>query len=321
MNLFTSSSEVVDTPKRHGTYVLITLATVLVGLLLLEMLVRNTDHDPTQRYILGIMSETSPNIQIGDSHAGGSWSAIPGYAFMGRGGLSPVELEAILRYSIRHREVGKVLLVVGPNSFARDRQAGWRVIPEGTFDLQWVPFPILLLEPAFRSGLSERIKSLFSIEARAQELTRSEAVDIWTETSERHGDAFHIGMVSKEVEFLLTEGRYSTQNPVPDFEQSNAFTAFERLVAWLDEVGTSTCIVDTPLTPMYREVIAAKGDDSRFYEARQAIAGVANRHGFRFASGEILASDWGEELFANQDHLNARGHALWWPMVDEYCFG
>lgn len=320
MSLSTSSSDTASEAQPYRLYLLIFFGLIVIGLIAIEAKLRLGEQSRVQAYLHRVFNETTDKIQIGDSHAGGNLSVLPDYAFIGQGGLSPVEIEHVVKYYFRYRNEGRAIIVLGPNSLARNRQLGTRALPKNTLAYQFLPFPIYLLEPAFRDGLQEKLLSGFGISASAGEMTRDEAKDLWEKTRSENPDTFNIGMLSYEAQFLLADGRFPNQNPVEDFRASAAFQAAERTIAWLARKGIDACIVDTPLSPVYREIIAQNADTSRFGEAQAAFADMAQRHGFRFASGPILAPNWPDELFQDQDHLNPQGHKAWWPMVEEYCF-
>lgn len=301
-------------------YIVVVICTLVLGISLIEISVRLGTHNNSQGYLHRVFNEERVNIQIGDSHAGGNLSVLPDYAFIGKGGLTPTEIETVVKYYYQGRDKGRVIVVVGPNSLARNRQVESRSLPEGSLKSQILPVPLYLLEPAFRDGLRNRLFSIFDISANALDMTRKDALDLWAKTRRKEGRDFHIGMIGEQAEFLLAAGRFPNQNPVENFQTSIAFQAIERLMGWLKEQGIEACIVDTPISPMYQSIVADNSDTSRFEDAQKALQELAAQYGFKFASGPKLVPNFPTEMFQDQDHLSRKGHAIWWPMVEEFCF-
>jgi hypothetical protein len=325
-----------------GKFIGIIFAIVLAGLggceFVLRNYVQNVD-DTTARYVNRAFFQQGTDILIGDSHTAGGEAGVPSFTFLGRGGLTPEEIENVVKFYYRDKPgPGRLILVLGPNSFSNNRQQGGASLPWGSFAFQVLPFRIYLFEGAYRTQMTSSLRSAFleleksdkaenkkdedestqagSLNAKD---ARKQAMARWWAKRKETGEAFNIGMLDPEDERLLAAGRFKSQNPVKNFQNSPAFLAVERLLDWAKAEAKQICIVDTPLSPVYAGIVNAD-KNSRFGEVRKVLGEVTAKRGFKFFSGTEQFPGLPVEFFQDQDHLNIPGQKKLWTAVQNYCF-
>ena len=110
------------------------------------------------------------------------------------------------------------------------------------------------------------------------------------------------------------------QNPVKDFETSEAATAYRKAIEFLIERGAQVCLFRTPVTADYlatEKLIA----DSRYEEFDRYIEKLARSLSVRFIDFRQLPFEFDDSKFYNQDHMRFQTAIAVWPMVARTCFG
>jgi len=119
---------------------------------------------------------------------------------------------------------------------------------------------------------------------------------------------------------LLTASRVYDQNPVKDFETSEAATAYRKAIEFLIDRGAKICLFRTPVTTSYlatEKLIA----DSRYEEFDRYIGKLAQSLSIPFVDFRQLPFEFDDSRFYNQDHMNEASAIAVWPLVARSCFG
>jgi hypothetical protein len=142
----------------------------------------------------------------------------------------------------------------------------------------------------------------------------------WITAASGLGTRFSWWNFAADKRRILTTSRVYDQNPVKDFETSEAATAYRKAIEFLIDRGAKICLFRTPVTADYlatEKLIT----DSRYEEFDRYIEGLAQSMSIRFVDFRQLPFEFDDSRFYNQDHMNYPTAATVWPLVARSCFG
>jgi hypothetical protein len=280
-------------------------------------------------FVLKLLSDERPNLVLGDSHIGQRDRLGDDYLFLGRPGATTFELLQALQVYLRNKNPGRIILEAGPQLFAGDRQGNWRTFNKDSFRSQLLPFSLYIFEPelvkAFPSimGFDDVTAYRYQLISRAKRLPKTIAharmrADRLTKAQRRLSTVKDVPI---GVRRALATYRYRSQLPVTAFRDSAAWSYFEALLDLLKARGAEVCLLRMPVSPTYREILAAEPGAGRVRAAVGELRAKAGVRGMRFVDFSETQPDLPALYFKNQDHLNDLGHRLFWPIAEKACFG
>ena len=296
--------------------------------------------DSGARFVVKILTDPRANIVLGDSHVGQRDRMGQDYVFLGRPGTTSFEMRRFAETFYRRKAPGRVIIEAGPQLFAEVRQAEWRSLNKDSLKYQLLPFPVFVLEPevtkAVGAILNElrkdmvRLRRAFADEAppeasdeaamiAAARLAKARAQLLTLEEVQSRLVSFYD--LPAEARAAILGERYETQVPSPGFMDTPAWHNFLALLDFLEARGAEVCIIRTPVVAEYRQMIAEEPRGARFSEALGNVAAEAAARGMRYRDFTEIVPGLPGFYYKNQDHLNALGHRVFWPRVEEACFG
>ncbi|AFY67910.1 SGNH/GDSL hydrolase family protein [Geitlerinema sp. PCC 7407] len=340
MNLYTLSSrflsriQFIDLKPSKGIIYLMLFSTVTaINLYFLEFASRkmtdsgnyycklvsknNPGSCSSQAYIRRVLDldKNIQNIVIGDSQVGGQ-AKIEDFASLGIGGISFYEQERVIQFVFRYRKPDEVILGVGPQLLAKDRQTSDFVrLPKNSFSRQILPWPFYVLEPGLTPGMPLFLKDAVT-HTSISETVQSSSFRDWM----KQMNAEHWGDIPPEIRLERTLARVKEQTPVPLSHQSIGAQRLEKTLIFLKQKGANVCLVRPPVTEEYL-AYEAEISPERFRESEEVYKELAQKHHIPYVDFRDLDFRQSLSHFANQDHLNAQGHRFFWPKAHQACFG
>lgn len=274
---------------------------------------------PQQTIRLLAIADTT-NAAFGDSQIGNA-SQIPGFTFVGPGGMQTSELLRAARYTYARRKPGKIIVELAPQWFGEYHKTRDELITDKTLP----PAGLLVLSPLFYESLRARLLAQIGIEAQAADFARPTPEIVrqysndWVSAAAASGGVhvFSWEDFPAEKRRALTLNRAYEQNPVQGFESSPAARDLEAAISFLQERGAQICLYEPPVTEELRALrpIIAGSNYAAFERYAAALARRTGLNWVRFS--EPLP----DTLFNNQDHLNESGLRHVWPAVASRCSG
>ena len=125
-------------------------------------------------------------------------------------------------------------------------------------------------------------------------------------------------MVRRDARLKEARERIELQTPVESFAREPDAREYENLVKRLTAAGITTCLVRPPVS---REYLTFARQNPLWAEVDSFFAALARRHGARYVNlGDAFAGEGQTALFADADHLNAKGAPLATRLIREKCF-
>ncbi len=103
--------------------------------------------------------------------------------------------------------------------------------------------------------------------------------------------------------------------PVKDVGASENGLAYERMLIFLATNGAEVCMVGAPMSDEYRLI---SNDFIEYGETREFLVSLAAHYGFTYLNLADRITD--ATMFADQNHLNAHGAAVFTQMLESGCF-
>ncbi|HEX3754909.1 MAG TPA: hypothetical protein VHV26_07515 [Rhizomicrobium sp.] len=340
--------------KGAVAFLLCFAAVIIVGVALGEWYCRAAVvswHIEAQR-VANIYVATTDNAIIGDSQMYDGFAQSPAIA-VDNGSVKPYEMLAISGESglmmdilveqyFKFRKPGRVIVPAGPQVFAENRIARSDGHMESYFKQNnVVQHDLGVMSYFFEPGISnfmleafERI-ALFRLRrwlhaqqlaerhsgprARLQwrnlilvadrEMTLTQCINPiqpnWT-------------MYTSQCRELMARARAGQQRPAVDFQKTENFLAFQRMVSFLHRKGAQICFVRTPLPP---EMLTQVEHDPQYLKAITELKEMAGRAQARYVDFRQLPVAITPALFADSDHLTEKGSQLFVPAALRACYG
>ncbi|MEJ8572056.1 hypothetical protein [Microbaculum marinum] len=308
MNSSTSSSE-RGGAIRAAVFVALVVAIAAGLFAALEVEVREVNvirSNGAARYVKQVLFKPNRRIILGDSHF------LPlgrrkGWLNLARAGMAPGEAGRVVAARLKFFKTTRILIESGPQVLMAERQFEYRNLPPESLVRQIFPAPVAVLEPAI-------LNSIWT------QSTRAASGFVGSAVADAHAGPG--GQRQRRAAGRKTEGarkRVLRHNPVPRYETSYAWRQHWAMIGRLREAGVEVCLVQTPVTGKYLDVVRDL-NRVRYFAALDALAQEASDRGIRFVRADQLASDYPDQLFRDYDHLGARGADLFWQDVLGECF-
>ncbi len=270
--------------------------------------------DSMTKHVALFEQTQSPYVAFGDSHVARGFDARPPVVNL----AYPSEnIEKMFwkgrRYLARGGAPKTVLLQADPHLFAAYRtDAGLGGYPElfgdaptrglRAFNAYYRPQLIALWQSYLKNG--GRLRS--TVETTAQGALLSP------------GDLSAWGDLLKEQ---FTRNRVTLHRPRDGFESSSAAQTYRDLVDAFVARGASVCLVSMPLSPVYRQTVAAlPASDKRQWDAADRFfEELAEGAHVTYHDHRDLYTDL--SLFRDPDHLNKAGAQRYGEVLQNACFG
>jgi hypothetical protein len=282
-------------------------------------------------YIKFLTTVDATQSVLGDSHVGLE-QQIPGYAFLGQPGQQPAELLLLVHHLYDRSPPRRVILEASPQWFGWYHWDREPLLTVGAFSPNLFGFHPLILSRVYSRALADSLvedgmTAVGAIIASAHaEVPRpgpqevDQAAAEWITAASGLGTRFSWWNFAADKRRILTTSRVYDQNPVKDFETSEAATAYRKAIEFLIDRGAKICLFRTPVTADYlatEKLIT----DSRYEEFDRYIEGLAQSMSIRFVDFRQLPFEFDDSRFYNQDHMNYPTAATVWPLVARSCFG
>jgi hypothetical protein len=279
-------------------------------------------------YIRFLTTVDATQSVLGDSHIGlGQW--MPGYAFLGQPGQQPEELLLLVHYLYDRSPPRRVILEASPQWFGSYHKDRKPLLTTSAFSPNIFGFHPLILSQVYSRALfdslvADSVAAGQTIipqahaevpEPRDQDVGQA-ALEWQTAASQTR---FNWSDFPVDKRQLLTASRVYLQNPVKNFETSEAATAYQKAIDFLLRRGATVCLFRTPVTADYlatEKLIV----DSRYEEFDRYIEGLAQSRSLKFIDFRRLPFEFDDSKFINQDHMNEAAATVW-PLVARSCFG
>ena len=282
-------------------------------------------------YIRYLTTVDATQAVLGDSHVGLE-QLMPGYAFLGQPGQQPAELLLLVHYLYDRTPPHRVILEASPQWYGWYNWDREPLLTADSLPPNLLGFRPLILSRVYSRALADNLladgmAAAGAIVARAhaevlkpnpQEIGQAAAE--WATAASAAGTRFDWSSFPADKRRLLTTSRVYDQNPVKDFETSEAATAYRKAIEFLIERGAQVCLFRTPVTADYlatEKLIA----DSRYEEFDRYIEKLAQSLSVRFIDFRQLPFEFDDSKFYNQDHMRFQAAIAVWPMVARSCFG
>lgn len=250
----------------------------------------------------------SQNVVFGDSHTSLGVHGLSGFLNLSFPSENVPLIEIKVRRYFANKQPGKVILQATPHMFSPDRDnQDERNEARPFITNKWKPYlwmftrahyqNIYTYWKLFLSGASFENKYNFQPDGA---LTQE---GDWRETS-----------LSQRR--FLTERRIDQQKPYAEPAEIRSVQSYARILGFLKSRGAEVCMVDMPVTPLYRELSA---NYEEFESARVLLRSLAADYEARYTDMSAAITDL--EYFLNQDHLNERGSLKFAPLLESACFG
>ncbi len=246
----------------------------------------------------------SPNAIFGDSHML-KINGMEGFVNLARGGAG-VESKVFAYYE--NKDPGKVVLHADANQFAalagdaqeQDENAG---VGDGT------RFGLHVLSDRFQGFILAYWRRLlvdreFSLDSKIHADGAITESTVWG------------GAYSDSGRLRIASSTVALQRPVTPVADSAQGAAFIRVVSYLREREADLCLVVMP-TPSEYHSLAEK--IPAFQEARSFVRDVAASTGTTLV--DLTEAEFGQDLFADEDHLNEIGGRRAGDLIAVRCFG
>jgi hypothetical protein len=282
-------------------------------------------------YIKFLTSVDAAQSVLGDSHVGLA-QRMPGYAFLGQPGQQPKELLLLVHYLYDRSPPRRVILEASPQWFGSYHWDRKPLLTASAFPPNIFGFHPLILSQVYSRALfdslvADSVATARTIIPRAHaEVPKPSAQEVgqaaaeWQTAASELGTRFNWSNFPADKRQLLTASRVYDQNPVKNFETSEAATAYQKAIEFLIKRGATVCLFRTPVTADYlatEKLIV----DSRHEEFDRYIEGLAQSLSVRSVDFRRLPLEFDDSKFFNQDHMNDQAAATVWPLVARSCFG
>jgi hypothetical protein len=309
------------------------VGTILVAACLLEIYCRTSKRFDNEQTIIirAIAADHSRNAVFGDSHVGFT-PMIESYGFFGLAGQQPQELLNLVHFLFDDRQPGKVIVEAAPQwvgEYHRGRQqllssANLRP-PISVFGARMLSLTPLYSGSLFKFLIAD-VASLAALisPSKAQQplINTSQAGEYareWSRKRDAGGETFNWAQIEPDKREVLTASRLYEQNPIRDFESSNALRDYIAAIRFLRERGAQVCLFRTPVTADYVRLSRAMSG-GRFDAFDRWISGFASTERIRLVDFRQLPLDFDDTKFLNQDHPTIAHAKTMWPLVDKACF-
>jgi hypothetical protein len=281
-------------------------------------------------YVKFLTTVDTRQVVLGDSQVGLA-QHMPGYTFLGQPGQQPAELLLLVHYLFDHSPPRKVILQASPQWFGWYHWDRRPLLTAGAIPPNIFGFHPLILSKVYSQSLADSMVADGMAAARAiigrahAEVPRPTAQEVgeaaaeWQAAAAELGTRFHWSNFPNDKRGLLTVSRVYDQNPVENFETSEAASAYRSAIEFLIERGARLCLFHMPVTAGYlatEKQIA----DSRYEEFDRYIEGVAKSLSIRLVDFRQLPFEFDDSKFYNQDHMNDQAASRVWPLVAKSCF-
>lgn len=274
---------------------------------------------PQQTIRLLVTADTT-NAAFGDSQIGNA-SQIPGFTFIGPGGMQASELLRATRYAYARKRPGKVIVELVPQWFGEYHKARKEAITDDALPRTG----LLVFSPVFYESLRASLLARIGIEARAEDFARPPSKIVgqynkdWISAAAAAGGIHDFSWTDfpAEKRRTLTLNRAYGQNPVQGFESSPAARDLEAAISFLRERGAQICLYEPPVTEELR-ALRPRIAGSNYAAFERYAAALAERTGLNWVR---FSEPLPETMFNNQDHLNESGLRHVWPAVANRCSG
>ena len=266
--------------------------------------------DPKTWYLNLFRSSASTQVVFGDSYVAQGIHGLGGFVNLAYPGGNVELLEARVLAYFRDKTPRQVIIQADPQMFASLKEGKDISDEVALLASHQTPRPRYLLW-LFENPHRGLIFSYWRRYLMRQRLGNQVALrpdggivdtDVW-------------GTIPEETRMIGARGIVLTDTPMADVAVSRSGRAYERSLSFLEEKGAEVCMIGMPMT---QEYLALRSLTPEFEEATRWIRSLAARHRFQYVDFSDSVAD--PNLFANQNHLNARGAAVFTPMVKSKCF-
>jgi hypothetical protein len=305
-------------PERGGrAYLGILLAGTLVALGAAEVMLRvwvvPIDSGRANR-VHRVYTDERVDSVLGDSHLYRAFINSQTFANLARAGSSPHALEIVAREYYRHREPGRVILEASPQLFNALMQSRRAQRHDEYFGQNLgLPFQLYVLEP----GISRELAAFASPSQLARTTSSSRGRQKPGGPVVRKEAARRRAMTDAE-HHKTTQGRITSNRPVPAMTESDGFAAYRRTIDHLLAGGARLCLARTPVTRLYLEL---SGEEPRHLETERVFTELAREYDIPYVDFIDLDLQLDDiESFTNPDHLTTAAGERYAARLERACF-
>lgn len=276
-------------------FILTFLLIALIPLILIELHIRiSINNIPKIQNIIELQNSKANCIIMGDSHTGSGFPArINGCFNISQGGSSIPMIADAVKSSISKNDINKIILALDPHNFAPYRLSNYNPIFKNIAKRKFILFKDSLIRSYYFNWLRSKF---FSNKMKKD----------WVKYSKQEQD-------EKIIQ------RLSQHYPVENFYNTQYARKIFNLVEDLINKNIDVCIVRVPVTKEYEKRLMTYTQSQKWDEFTKTFINL----GATYIDYKSIPYDFhsNENLFSNQDHLNAKGAEIYAPFALKYCFG
>ena len=294
-NLFTGSS--------NRTYVVGIILGIIAYVFIAEIFLRIyvVPNDELSQIAVSVYESEKRDVIIGDSQF--KFGFPKNYALfedLSYNGMPVETMEIILREYYRHKKPNKVIIIAAPQMLAENRlergDLGFKEYFK--FNAVKLPFIIYAFEKLVSRNLADFSKWIhYKPEQKLKE-------NMWEVTTD-------------ENRIEMTRKRIETQRPVKNFQETQNFKSYYKILALLKDKKAMVCLLRMPVSDEYRELIR---NDKDFLASEAAFKEMAALYKVKYVDLGQIPLKYDPSFFINSDHLNEKGGRLFAPLAEKYCF-
>lgn len=289
--------------------------------------------------IHAIYTSRNPNAVFGDSHIRAAFSDIYPFQNGARGGEGARVMEVIVKNFFKFKRPEKVMILASPHIFGVAR------IKSGVQDYESffgqhvnLPFAIYALE----KGITRRVPNIVELfikkldderwmKGKRSEYMRWLRLCLKDENTRRIEEIIgtvvkprdqvtnnYWAALSKEKRTELARKRFQRQRPVENYRETEDFQAYRRTIEFLKDRGAHVCMIRTPVSDEYLELIE---NDVLVNQVLADFRAIAKEFGVKYLDFRELAIEFAPDMFRNQDHLSPYGRRQYSLRAIKLAFG
>ncbi|MBI5676302.1 MAG: hypothetical protein HZC48_10850 [Nitrospirae bacterium] len=213
----------------------------------------------------------------------------------------PVEaMEIILKEYYRHIKPNRVIIIAAPQMLAENRVERGDLGFKEYFKFNTVKFPFMIY--AFEKLVSRNLADMSKwIHYKPEQKVKE---NMWEKTS-------------GENRIEMTRKRIETQRPVRNFQETQNFKSYYKILTFLKDKNAAVCLLRMPVSIEYRELIL---NDNDFIASEAEFKKMAALYEVKYVDLGQIPLKYDASFFINSDHLNEKGRRLFAPLAEKYCF-
>jgi len=257
-------------------------------------------NDRLSQIAVSVYESEKQDVLIGDSQFEyGFPENPPVFENLSFNGLPAETMEIILREYYRHKKPNKIIMIANSQMLANNRVERGDLGFKEFFKLNTVDLPFMIY--AFERLVS---RNLSDIAKWIHYKPSPKNKDMWED-------------VNEDTRIEMTKSRIEIQRPVNNFQETQNFKSYYKILKFLKERNATVCLLRMPIASEYQELIH---NDNEFLASEEAFKEMAKLFEVKYVDFRQIPLPFDASFFINSDHLNEKGRRLFAPLAEKYCF-